>query len=332
MNLFCCLKRFSCDSSPLSLREKRAELATAREWAGVRENFKRRTKTALPSSSLSLREKRAELATAREWVGVRGNSERLSPTSLSNLTIPLTLTLSQGERGQDLAHSQRRERSRAIAILLTLAFLFSNLCASVNAQTTQPTSAPVPAPLDLITHLQKQLSTVESVQADFVQVKNLAVLKHKLTIRGSFALQKPDRVIWIVREPVRYAIRVHGEEVSQWDEDTNKVQVMHLGGDPTFKAISQQIQAWFLGDYKSLAGSYDVFLISPKPLTLRFAPKPGTMVAKMVSGIEVTFGADEMNIDTMQIHEQAGDNTILTFINTRLNQPVKKETWEIPPR
>jgi outer membrane lipoprotein-sorting protein len=229
--------------------------------------------------------------------------------------------------------SSRRERGQS-QILPILAILFSlfTLSSVTNAQTTQPTSAPAPASLELISHLQKQLSTVESVQADFIQVKNLAVLKHKLTIRGSFALQKPNRVMWIVREPVRYAIRVDGEEVRQWDEDTNKVQIIHLGGDPTFKAVSEQIQAWFLGDYKQLAGSYEVFVISDKPLALRFAPKAGTMVAKLISQIEVTFGPDEMNIDKMRIHEATGDNTDLTFVNTRLNQPVPKETWEIPPR
>ncbi|HEY8750421.1 MAG TPA: outer membrane lipoprotein carrier protein LolA [Tepidisphaeraceae bacterium] len=216
------------------------------------------------------------------------------------------------------------------------ALLVAALCGTTRAQApspaTQPTSALVQAPLELITHVQKQLSTVDNVQADFVQIKNLVVLKHKLTIRGSFAMQKPDKVMWNVREPVKYAIRVEGEEVRQWDEDTNKVQIIHLGGDPTFKAISQQIQAWFLGNYKELAQSYDVYVLGNTPLTLRFVPRGNTMLGKLVSWIEVTFGPDERNIDKMQIHEAAGDTTVLNFTNTRLNQPIPKQTWEIPPR
>jgi outer membrane lipoprotein-sorting protein len=198
------------------------------------------------------------------------------------------------------------------------------------APTTQ--SAETLAPRELLAHIQKQLRTVEAMQADFIQQKRLAMLKHTLTIRGQFAMQKPNKVIWIVNEPTKYAIRVDGDEITQWDEDTNKVQVIHVGGDPTFKAITEQIQAWFLGDYKVLEQSYDVYLLSDKPLSLRFAPKAGTMVSKLVKNIEVTFGNDELQIDKMIVNETSGDSTTLNYSNVRLNQPIDNKTWEIPPK
>jgi len=205
-------------------------------------------------------------------------------------------------------------------------------CAQTSPPATQPAQALVPAPLDLITHVQKQLRDIDTVQADFVQEKNLTVLKHKLIIRGNFALEKPNKVMWNVRDPVKYAIRVDADEVRQWDEDTNKVQIIHVGNDPTFKAISEQLQSWFMGNYKDLANSYDVYVINQKPLTLRFGPKPSSIMGKVISWIQVTFGPDERNIDSMVVHESAGDTTVLNFTNTRLNQPVPKKTWEIPPR
>ena len=55
-----------------------------------------------------------------------------------------------------------------------------------------------------------------------------------------------------------------------------RVDVIHLGGDPTFKAISEQIQAWFLGDYKALGDSYDVYLTQPQPVSLAFIPQRGS--------------------------------------------------------
>lgn len=205
--------------------------------------------------------------------------------------------------------------------------------ASSHAQSTQPTTQPAkPASAELLDQVQKQLLTVNTVEADFVQEKELAMLKNKLVIKGHFALEKPDRVIWIVKEPVRYAMTVHGEELKQWDEDTNKVVVMHLGGDPTFKAISEQINSWFMGDYRKLAAEYDVTVLSETPLTLGFAPKGQTMVAKMLKQISVTFGKEGKYIDTMIIRETAGSVTTLRYIDAKINEPVKKETWEIPPK
>jgi len=196
---------------------------------------------------------------------------------------------------------------------------------------TQPAD-PQPASRELLAHIQAQLRTVDTMQADFIQKKHLSMLKHTLVIQGKLAMRKPNAVIWIVDKPTRYAIRVDGEELTQWDQDTNKVQVLHLGGDPTFKNITEQIQAWFLGDYKTLEKSYDVYQLSEKPLSLRFAPQAGSMVAKMVKNIEITFGNDETQVDKMVINETTGDSTTLNYSNTRLNQPIPDKVWEIPPK
>ncbi len=225
--------------------------------------------------------------------------------------------------------------NKIVNIAAILAFGFCALSTLADPPATVPATqaaTPQPAPRELLAHIQQQLRTVDTMQADFVQKKRLAMLKHTLTIRGQFAMQKPNKVVWIVNQPTKYAIRVDGEEITQWDEDTNKVQVIHVGGDPTFKAITEQIQAWFLGDYKVLEQSYDVFLLSDQPLALRFAPKTGTMVSKLVKNIEVTFGKDELQIDTMVVNETSGDSTTLNYSNVRLNQPIKTEIWEIPPK
>ncbi|MGA2441847.1 MAG: outer membrane lipoprotein carrier protein LolA [Tepidisphaeraceae bacterium] len=187
------------------------------------------------------------------------------------------------------------------------------------------------ASLDLLEGVQNHLRSITSVQTDFVEKKNLAMLDHTLTISGHMAMEKPDRLIWVVRLPVQYAIRIRGDEVSQWDEDTNHVDVIHLGGDPTFKAVSEQMQAWFLGNYKVLGDSYEVFVVAEHPLSLRFVPKGDTMVAKLLKEVDVTFSADEDYIDGMVVRETGGDTTTLNFTNARLNQPVEKATWEMPP-
>jgi len=200
--------------------------------------------------------------------------------------------------------------------------------------TTQP-AEPRPAATrispELIQSLQNKLKDVNSVEADFVEKKNLAMLNHTLTIRGHFALQKPDKFIWIVSEPVKYAIRIEGDEVRQWDEDTDHVDVIHLGGDPTFKAITEQMQAWFLGNYGALSKEYGVDVLSENPLSLRFAPGADSMVAKVMQQIVLTFAPDERYIAKMVISEAGGDTTTLEFVRTQLNQPVKDDIWRMPP-
>jgi outer membrane lipoprotein-sorting protein len=218
----------------------------------------------------------------------------------------------------------------AAGILLLLAGT-----AGADGPSTQPEDTPglptTRASMDVIAHIQKQLHGITSVESDFVEHKNLAMLNHTLMISGHIGLAKPDRLIWIVREPVKYAIRIEGDEVRQWDEDTNHVDVIHLGGDPTFRAVSEQIQAWFLGDYKVLGDSYDVYLTQAQPVALAFIPNGQSMVSKLIKRIDVTFNPDETYIDTMVLRETGGDVTTIHFINTRVNQPIPEGAWEMPP-
>jgi outer membrane lipoprotein carrier protein len=207
----------------------------------------------------------------------------------------------------------------------------------VGAATTQPTETrealPV-ASLELLAKVQKQLRTIKSLDANFVEEKHLDLLDHNVTIRGNFGLQKPDSMIWIVREPhqpPQYALRLRGE-LSQWDEETKNVQVVHLAGDPAFKSVSEQLQAWFLGNYAALNQSWDVYVVSDKPFSLRFVPKATTFVAKHLKSVEVTFNSEGTNIDGRSVVETGGDRATFSFSDVRLNQPMDKEAWMIPPK
>jgi outer membrane lipoprotein-sorting protein len=198
-------------------------------------------------------------------------------------------------------------------------------------QPSEPHLATTPISSELLHRIQSHLGKIKTAEADFVQEKNLAMLSHTLVIHGHFAMQKPDRLIWITHDPVHYAIRIEGEEVRQWDEDTNRVEITHLGNDPTFKAVSEQMQAWFLGNYEMLAKSYSGDVLSDNPLKLRFTPSGDSVVAKVLKHVDVTLSKGEQYIDTIAVDEVDGDTTTLQFINPRVNEPVSNEVWKMPP-
>jgi outer membrane lipoprotein-sorting protein len=238
---------------------------------------------------------------------------------------------------QWIGNSYRVNRMLPIlSLCLVGALTAASVSSAAQSPATQPTpnattQPPAPLSLAMLDRLQKSLKTVQTVESDFVQEKKLAILDHPLVIKGHFGLAKPDRLIWIVHEPVRYAVRIEGEEVRQWDEDTNHVDVIHLAGDPTFKAVSEQIQAWFLGNYDTLAKSYDVNVLNENPLSLEFIPKSDTMVAKVISRVKVTFSGDQRYIETMVIDEAGGDSNTIHFVGATVNQPIKDDVWRIPP-
>ncbi len=210
--------------------------------------------------------------------------------------------------------------------LITVGCLTASLLVMARAQ------VPVtPSTEDYLTELQKHFESVKTIQADFEQEKKLAIFNSTMKIRGEMALERPKRMMWHVSAPVRYSMLMEGDTVRQWDEDTNRVQKLHLGDNPTFKAVFSQFRAWFLGDFHAIAKAYDVVVVDREPPCLRFSPKPGSAMAEMIEQIQITLSKDRLSIEKIVIEQEGDETTTIRFLNTRLNQPIQKEVWEIPP-
>jgi len=210
------------------------------------------------------------------------------------------------------------------AILMVVGCLMASLLAKAQERVAPSTE-------DFLTELQKHLESVKTVQAEFEQEKKLAVFNRTMMIRGEMALDRPKRMMWHVREPVRYSILMEGDTVRQWDEDTDRVQTLHVRDNPALKAVFSQFQAWFLGDYHALAQAYDVVIVDREPPSLRFSPKPDSAVQEMVKQVQITMSRDRLSIERIVIEEHGGDSTTIRFLNIRLNQPIRNEAWDIPP-
>lgn len=188
-----------------------------------------------------------------------------------------------------------------------------------------------PSDTEYLTELQQHLREVKTVRADFEQEKKLAIFDRTMEIKGEMALERPKRMVWHVRAPVRYSILMQDDTVRQWDEDTDRVQTLHLAKNPALKAVFSQFRAWFLGDYQSIEQAYDVVIVKREPPCLRFAPKPDSAMADMVERIQMTMSKDRRSIDNIVIEEKGDDTTTIRFLNTQLNQAIRQDVWEIPP-
>lgn len=220
-------------------------------------------------------------------------------------------------------------------VLMTLGLAVAS-AATLRAADPATTAAATTAPTtqqseELLGGLRKKLEAVTSVQADFVQEKKLSIFARTLVIRGRFAVERPKRLVWHVSEPVKYSISVEGDVVRFWDEDTNHVQEIHIGPKHDFRAVFEQFQGWFQGDYHTLSDSYDVKVLTADPITIRFQPSATSPMVKIIQFVEATFQADKAYLQSIAIHEGGGDTTTIRFTNTKLNAAIPPEIWEIPP-
>lgn len=184
---------------------------------------------------------------------------------------------------------------------------------------------------EILKRVEEKLSGIETVQADFVQEKDLAMFKHKMVIRGSLAVKNPDRIAWHVQEPVRYSMVIREAVLKQWDEDTNQVQTLRLDKNPSFKPVFKQLSGWFAGRYAEVRKRYEVTVRDRSPVTLVFRPKKDTGMEKVIEQVVVVFRDDERYIRQLKVLQVNGDKTTFRFLDTRLNEPIDEDVWKVRP-
>lgn len=187
-------------------------------------------------------------------------------------------------------------------------------------------------PAAVLEDLQRSLAETTNVVSDFIQTKDLAVLRHTVVLKGRLAVQQPDRLAWQVAEPVRFNLVMDGSTLRQWDEATGRVQQMSLAGNPVFAIVAAQLRGWFAGQLDALLKDFSAEaepLSSPPGVV--FVPRPGSFAAKAVRRIVLTFRDDRRYLSGMTIEETSGDRTSMTFTNTVLNAAIDPSLWEVKP-
>lgn len=214
---------------------------------------------------------------------------------------------------------------RLLLGLLCLSWISMHVQASANQQD----SGAVDKLEEVLSRIEDKVSRMESLRADFVQEKHLAILDKPIVLKGTLFMEKPNLFAWHVEHPLRYSMVVEGGVIRQWDEDTEQVQKISLGKNPAFKMMIQQMRDWFSGTYRPMLAEYRVSLLENDPITLEFIPLDNALARQVIERVTITFAGDERYIQQIQIVERGGDRTLLKFVDILLNAPIAPSAWEV---
>ncbi len=125
----------------------------------------------------------------------------------------------------------------------------------------------------VLKRLEASMGKVNSLSTGFVQEKDLAVFKKKLTLTGNIYMHKPDMFAWHLEDPIKFRMVINGKSMTQWDGESGKVQKVNLGKNPAFTAATKQMRQWFGGNYSSLTSEYIISIKSQGPVVLELCQK-----------------------------------------------------------
>ena len=181
----------------------------------------------------------------------------------------------------------------------------------------------------ILERIDTRMSSIRSVQCDFIQEKKLSILNKPIIMSGKIFIKKPGNFAWHSVKPIKYSFIISGNNFKQWDEDSNKVVTINLNDKPALKVIVNQMNVWFSGNYIKQLNKYSITILNKKPLMLKFIPKLKEQSSEFIKSISVSFSDNLKYISSIHIMEKNNDSLKIIFDNTVLNSAIPEGVWNV---
>lgn len=163
-----------------------------------------------------------------------------------------------------------------------------------------------------------QASTkITAIESDFSQVKNLAMIKDKMLSKGKFYYKKDKKVRIEYTSPYKYMMVINGNDMKVKDEQ--KTSNYNAKSNKMMQSINNVMMDCMRGTvYSNKEFATSVFE-NAKEYALVLTPVTSVM-KKMFTRIEVFLDKSDYNVLRLNMVENGGDNSLMTFTNRQMNK------------
>jgi outer membrane lipoprotein-sorting protein len=188
-----------------------------------------------------------------------------------------------------------------------------------------PAVALAGSPDAVLDRLNELAAGVDTLASDFSQEKYLSVFQDVLPAKGRFYYRKPDHLRWEMISPVTSGFVLRGETGRRWQEAGSRGERFDIAREPVMKIVADQLLAWTRADFEALRRDYRISLAGEAPVRLRLDPKGAA--AGFLDYLSITFAPDGRHVQQVEVHEQGGDYTRITFHHTVVNGPLADDLF-----
>jgi outer membrane lipoprotein-sorting protein len=203
-----------------------------------------------------------------------------------------------------------------------LILLFLPLAGIAQPEGYKPVSDP-----DLLSRKINEASAgVNTINASFIQEKNISFIEEKIISNGILLYQKPDKLRLEYKEPFTYIMIMNGgrmmtdngEKKSEYDLKSNKM----------FSEINNLIISSVKGDILN-SKSFDSFLFeNDENVFIRLIPLDNELT-KYIKTIDLYLSKKDYTVSDLNIREQSDDFTWIRFTNKILNESLSDGSFAL---
>ena len=178
---------------------------------------------------------------------------------------------------------------------------------------------------DILQQIKSQAQKINSIEAGFVQTKNISFIDEQLISGGKFWFSRPDKMRWEYQTPFFYSIIIHGDNITVIDD--KKESRFDAASNAMFGQIKQVIMNMVNGkmfddpDYHATLKEENNFFV------VNFETVNQAMKAYILS-IDLYFTKSGYLMEKIKMNEASGDDTVIEFNNQNINQPLPGHVFE----
>jgi hypothetical protein len=167
-----------------------------------------------------------------------------------------------------------------------------------------------PADNDALERLSRRLGMDEALRGDFVQLRQLRVLKRPLRSHGHFIFARDKGLVWLQLSPFKTQLILSGAQLLQIDSQGNRQRQDAARGGVLAQSMPALVRAMLGGDIGALSAQFSLFLLQEGTLPgdhwqLGLVPKD-PLLAKALAAI-VMQGTDRLETLSLFNPTDAGD-------------------------
>ena len=200
--------------------------------------------------------------------------------------------------------------------MLRMNLLITFLSCILSAQAQYPGYKAVADPTKFRELFTTTAKSTQTIKSDFLQEKELSMLSEKIISRGKFWFKKDNKVRMEYQEPFQYLMVINQNNI--YIKDGQKESKISTRSNKLFQQINQImvdcIQGTVLNNPDYKVNSFEnnqgyLIELSPSAKALR----------EFFKNINIFVSKKDYSVTKLELHEQSGDKTVISYLNKELN-------------
>lgn len=189
-------------------------------------------------------------------------------------------------------------------------------CVSVLHVYAQTGFKPVADAVAFKQQFAKTSQNTQSIQADFVQEKNLSMLADKIVSKGKFWFRKENKVRMEYLQPSYYLMVMNGKDIVT--KDGQKQNRVSTRGNKLFEQINRITVDCVQGNVFNNPDFTTKVLENSQYYKLEMTPVSKAL-QQYFTTIELLVDKKDFSVSSIEMLEAGGDNTIIRFLHKQVN-------------